>query len=336
MNISEFAKIAGVSKSAVSRYFNDGYLSEDKRELIEKAIKQTGYSPSISARASKNRVTKLVGVIIPKLSSESCARAVEGISEILGAEGYELLLVNTANDYSREISSLELFRSNRVDGVILLATVFTELHISVLKKMRVPTVIVGQELHGFNCVCHNDYGAAYALTSLMLDKGAKDPAFIGVTLDDLAAGKARREGFENAVRDHGINLRHGFTETAQFDMASGYDKAAHLLSGRIKPDCIFCATDTIALGAMSFCREKGIAIPEDIMISSVGDSKIGRFSVPSLTTAHFHYKTSGINAAELLLHDLKHGDGVTRTMRLDYTVIERESTLFGDIDQKQM
>lgn len=336
MNISEFAKIAGVSKSAVSRYFNDGYLSEDKRELIEHAIKLTGYSPSMTARASKNRVTKLVGVIIPKLSSESCARAVEGISEILGAEGYELLLVNTANDYRREISSLELFRSNRVDGVILLATVFTELHISVLKKMRVPIVIVGQELHGFNCVCHNDYGAAYALTSLMLEKGAKEPAFIGVTLDDLAAGKARREGFEAAVRDHGIKLRPGFVETAQFDMDSGHDKAAHLLSGRVKPDCIFCATDTIALGAMSFCREKGIAVPGDIMISSVGDSKIGRFSVPSLTTAHFHYKTSGINAAELLLSDLKRGDGIVRTLRLEYSVIERESTGFVGSEQKQI
>ena len=38
MNISEFAEYAGVSKSAVSRYFNNGYLSDDKREKIEKAI----------------------------------------------------------------------------------------------------------------------------------------------------------------------------------------------------------------------------------------------------------------------------------------------------------
>ena len=35
MNITEFAKAAGVSKSAVSRYFNDGYVSEEKRRLIE-------------------------------------------------------------------------------------------------------------------------------------------------------------------------------------------------------------------------------------------------------------------------------------------------------------
>ena len=83
MNISDFAKIAGVSKSAVSRYFNDGYLSREKREQIEESIKLTGYSPSISARSVKTRVTKQVGVILPKLSGESSARVAEGIAEVL-------------------------------------------------------------------------------------------------------------------------------------------------------------------------------------------------------------------------------------------------------------
>ena len=96
MNISEFAKIAGVSRSAVSRYFNDGYLSEDKKKQIEEAIEKTGYAPSLAARNTSNRVTKLVGVIIPKLSSESCARVTEGISAVLdkeGADGIALLFL---------------------------------------------------------------------------------------------------------------------------------------------------------------------------------------------------------------------------------------------------
>lgn len=75
MNITEFAKAAGVSKSAVSRYFNDGYVSEEKRRLIEAAIEATGYAPSVQAQNVRTRVTKLVGVIIPKLSSrELCKR----------------------------------------------------------------------------------------------------------------------------------------------------------------------------------------------------------------------------------------------------------------------
>lgn len=178
MNITEFAKAAGVSKSAVSRYFNDGYVSEEKRRLIEAAIEATGYAPSVQAQNVRTRVTKLVGVIIPKLSSESCAREVEGISQVLSEQGYQLLLVNSANDPKKEVEYLELFRSNRVDGVIFLASVFTPLHDAVLKKMRVPVVIVGQEYKGANCVCHDDYKAAYTAEKLMLDKGCKKPAFI--------------------------------------------------------------------------------------------------------------------------------------------------------------
>ncbi|MBR1382888.1 MAG: LacI family DNA-binding transcriptional regulator [Ruminococcus sp.] len=326
MNISEFAEIAGVSKAAVSRYFNDGYLSEDKRLRIEKALKETGYSPSVAARSVKTRITKLVGVILPKLSSESCARVTEGISEVLNAEGYQLLLVNTANNNSKEVESLDLFRQNRVDGVILLGTVFTPLHLSVLSKMHVPVVIVGQRLAGFNCVCHNDLGAAYALTKLMLEKGRKKPAFIGVTRDDLAAGLARWEGFEKAVAEAGLSVPKNFIETAKFEMDSGYEKAKRMLSGRELPDCIFCATDSIALGVMLCCKEKGIDVPKDIMLASVGDTKIGKAAFVPLTTAHLHYKTAGIDAAEMLLIELRRRDAVNRVLQLDYEIIERGTT----------
>ena len=102
MNITEFAKAAGVSKAAVSRYFNGGYLSEEKRARIAAAVEATGYRPSGQAQMLRTRRTRQVGVVLPKLSSESCARMVDGISQVLGEQGYQLLLMNTANDYTKE------------------------------------------------------------------------------------------------------------------------------------------------------------------------------------------------------------------------------------------
>ena len=326
MNISEFAEYAGVSKSAVSRYFNNGYLSDDKRKKIEKAIEETGYSPSISAQAIKTRVTKLVGVIIPKLSSESCARITEGISQVLYEHGYQILLVNTANDYNKEIEYLDLFRQNRVDGVIFLATVFTDVHRSLLKKMHIPVVITGQEYKGFSCVCHDDFGAAYALTELMLHKGAVRPAYIGVTDDDKAAGEARHKGFLKALADNDISLDKHNSVTSEFNIDSGYSCAKKIFSGREHPDCIFCATDNIAAGAILYCRENGIKIPEDVMICGVGDSKIGAITAVSLTSARLHYKTAGIEAAQMLLNSIGRASNVPKIMKLDYEIVEREST----------
>ena len=327
MNISEFSKLAGVSKSAVSRYFNDGYLSDEKKAMIEKALRETGYAPSLAARTVKTRVTKLVGVILPKLSSESCSRITEGIDEILEAEGYKLLLVNTANNPHKEIESLELFRQNRVDGVILLGTIFTDLHKSVLKKMHVPVVIVGQKLKGFNCICHNDEGAARALTRQMLEKGAKRPAIIGVTPEDKAAGKARMDGFLRALGEFQLSPDERMIETAQFTMDSGYDHARHLFSKPgPKPDCLFCATDDIAAGAMLYLRDIGLRVPEDVMVCGIGDTKLARNTYCPLTTARLHYKTAGIEAANMLLSSIRHGDKIQRTLQLDYDVVEREST----------
>lgn len=326
MNISEFAEYAGVSKSAVSRYFNNGYLSSDKREKIEKAIEETGYSPSFSAQTIKTRVTKLVGVILPKLSSESCARIAEGISQVLYEHGYQILLVNTANDYSKELEYLELFRQNRVDGVIFLATIFTETHRSLMNKMHIPVIIVGQQYKGFSCVCHDDYGAAYALTELMLKKGAASPAYIGVTDEDKAAGEARHNGFLKAISDNGIKLDKQRSAVAEFTVDSGYSCAKKIFSVAERPDCIFCATDNIAAGAVLFCRENGIKIPEDVMICGVGDSKIGAVAAVSITSARLHYKTAGIEAAQMLLNAIGRASDVPKIMKLDYEIVEREST----------
>ena len=301
-------------------------LTKSDVEKIEKALDQTDYMPSYSARTVKTKVTKLVGVILPKLSSESISRVTEGISEVLGKEGFELLLINTANDYSREISSLELLRQNRVDGVILLASVFTDLHRSVLAKMRIPVVIVGQQLRGFNCVCHNDLGAAYAMTSLMLEKGAKRPAFVGANPDDKAAGQDRRTGFERALADHGIAPDKRLMEIAKFNMDSGYEKAELIFSHKQKPDCVFCATDNIAAGVMLYCHKHGIRIPEDVMIGGVGDSRMGKVLLTPLSSVHFHYKTAGREGAKMLLGELKEQADVHRILQLEFEIIEREST----------
>ena len=165
MNITEFAAYAGVSKAAVSRYFNGGYLSEEKRARIEAAAAATGYRPSLQAQMLRTRRTRQVLVILPKLSSESCARMVEGISAILEESGYQLLLVNTANDSSKEIAALHLLQQNTVDGVILIATIFTPEHRTILSSLRLPVVILGQEYPGFCSVSHDDRGEVLVLSS---------------------------------------------------------------------------------------------------------------------------------------------------------------------------
>ena len=62
MNIIEIAKLAGVSKSTVSRYLNDGYVSEEASEKIKEVIEQTGFVPRRQAQAMRSQKTNSLQV----------------------------------------------------------------------------------------------------------------------------------------------------------------------------------------------------------------------------------------------------------------------------------
>ena len=103
MNISEIAKMAGVSSSAVSRYLNHGYVSEEKKAAIQKVIEETGYRPSAQAQMLRTKKTKLIGVIMPKINSASLGSVVAGIHSVLEENGYKRLLADTRNNPQKEL-----------------------------------------------------------------------------------------------------------------------------------------------------------------------------------------------------------------------------------------
>ena len=334
MNITEFAKLAGVSKAAVSRYFNGGYLSEEKRAQIAAAQQATGYRPSLQAQMLRARRTRQIGVILPKLSSDSCPRMVEGIGSVLEEWGYRLLLVNTNNDAAREVQAMDMLGQNTVDGLILIATLFTPEHKALLESLRLPVVVLGQQYPGCCCVYHDDFGAAKAATARMLAKGRRVPGCLGVTQMDKAAGRARRMGFEAALQEAGLPLHPERAATARFSMDSGFRQAEKLLARTPGLDCLFCATDAIALGAMQLCRSKGVRIPEDLMLASVGDSVAGQTAFVPLTSVHLHYRTAGQQAAKLLMEQLSDPHAVPCSQMLGYTLRPRAST--GDRDPEAL
>ena len=223
MNINEIAKLAGVSRATVSRYLNEGYVSEEKKERIRAVIEKTGYQPSTQAQTLRTKKTRLVGVILPKINSDTVSRMVAGISDVLSKNGYQLLLANTNNDIAEELKYLNLFKDRQVDGILFIATILTARHKKLLKACQVPVVILGQHLDGYSCVYHDDYHAAEQITELLLEHG-KVPGFIGVTTKDEAAGLNRKKGFEAAVRAKKLDCPPERMAEAQFTMESGYEK----------------------------------------------------------------------------------------------------------------
>ena len=263
MTIAEIAQRAGVSKAAVSRYLNNGYISSEKREAIRRVIEETGYIPSQQAQTLRTGKSRMIGVIGPRIDSEAVSRVVAGISRIFEEQGYRLLLANTENRMDKELEYLEVFRTGNVDGVLLVATILSPAHRKAVQACSVPVVLLGQQMDGVTCVYHDDRGAAYAVTRLMLQGGRKKLGYIGVTQRDRAAGASRRAGFLDALHEAGLEETASRMEQSDFSIDGGYAAAERMLQRAIDVDGIFCATDSIAIGAMNRLEQYGRRVPED-------------------------------------------------------------------------
>ncbi len=326
MNISELAKLAGVSSSAVSRYLNNGYLSEPKREAIRKAIEETGYRPLAHAQALRSRRTNTVGVIIPKINSFSVSNVMSGIDAELSQKGFQILLADTYNDSSKELEYIDLFQHQRVDGIILLATVLTQAHIAAVKNSSVPVVVVGQQLTGVPCVYHDDYQAFYDMTNLVLQKGCRSLGYIGAQPKDKAVGQERSRAYRTAVQEAGLPEQAEHIAIAKFTIASGYEKAQELMETFGPLDALICATDTIAAGALKYLKSKDIHVPQQIRLTGHGASDLCEVTTPTITTIRYFYEASGSNAASILLERMDKPDTPAKELKLGYNILEHEST----------
>ncbi|MGI6011534.1 MAG: LacI family DNA-binding transcriptional regulator [Ruminococcus sp.] len=329
MNINEIAKLAGVSRATVSRYLNDGYVSAEKKERIRRVIEETGYQPLSSAQTLRSKKTNFIGVIIPKINSDSIGRMVSGISSILSRAGYQILLACTENNEKEELRFLTLFKENHVDGIILLGTIFTAEHRKALKNLTVPVVILSQYLNGYSCVYYDDYHAARNLAEYLAETGERF-GYLGVTQKDRAAGQERLRGVKDGIAaGKGLFPEENIRE-CKFEMESGFQQAKELMKGDPKIDTIICATDTIAAGALQYLKSAGKNVPEEVQIAGIGDSSLSRVTEPALTTVHLYFEEAGKEAAQLLVDLIQKGkEAVQKEVKLDSRLIVQGSTRRG-------
>ena len=321
MTISEIARMAGVSSAAVSRYLNNGSLSEEKREKIGKVIQETNYQPSEYARAMRTKKSRKIGVVVPQLDSESVPRILSGISMVLDKENYNVMLMNSNLSQKKEIRILETFEHSQVDGLILAASVITRRHQQALAKMPFPVVIVGQQSQEYSCVFHNDYQAAYEMMKYLLSTGSKHPAYLGVDCKDKAAGESRRLGVKRALNESGILLENIPLEEVDFTMDDGYKGMERILCRATDIDSVFCATDMIAVGAISCLKDHGKRIPEEVKVTGIGHGIVADILTPKLTTVHYHYQTSGMEAARILLEQIHDPEAKRQERMLNYQMM---------------
>lgn len=326
ITIKDIAKMANVSRSTVSRFLNSsGYVSEDARKRIDKVIEETGYMPSEYAKSLRTKKTKVIGVILPTIQTETSSKIVTGLGKELSKQGYEILLANTNLDKEKEMEYLDLLRVRQVDGIVLIATnTETEL-VNKIKGLTIPFVIVGQEVDGITSISYNDYDASRELTSTLIERGHEQIAFIGVDESDRAVGYFRKKGYLEEMAAAGLHVEETWMQEAVFDIDSGYDAMHAILThAKHQPTAVFAVTDRLAVGAMTYLKQNGYRIPEEMAIAGIGASEISQYVDPPLTTVEYYNEAAGAEAGRQMLVMLQSEKNQQKIV-LDYRLIIRES-----------
>lgn len=299
-NIKDIAELTGFSKSTISRYLNNGSVSDKTKKKIKEAIDELGYVPNSYARNLKKTKTNIIGVIIPNFIGYTKNTALNAINIYLKETDYSMLLSCSNDDMDEEVSIIEEMAGLNVEGIILFASNITQRHREIIKTLTIPLVIFGQKLDGFTSILANDYEAGRLMADYIKTLSHKEISYFDVGEYDQAVGD-RFLGLSDGIKDKNIKINHHHFD---FTKKTAYEKAKEILD-KEKSSFYIGATDNIAFGIIEALREKEIRIPDDISVAGFGNYEISSIINPALTTVDFPYEKLGTDAIKSLINQIE-------------------------------
>lgn len=305
----DVAEKVGVSVTAVSRVINNsGYVAQDKREAILRAVNELGYRPK-SVTVTRFRPDSKQILFLNKNSCNAFTMEMyRGMVDYAWQFGY---IVSVSGTWE-----VEKIKSLWVSGVILSCEAEAEVYDSTFQGMLpLPTVAAsygGAHLRPRHIpfVECDAYHAMEILLKYLIEKGHKKIAFASPypVLDDNPRGIAfinimkpyLNEKLDDYVLVDEESPKLGMWGESNF-FQMGEKMAEKILQLNSEVTAVACFNDDIAVGMMLRFLEMGIHVPEDISIIGVGGLGAGRYCYPRLTTVSLSPYQQGWECARILL-----------------------------------
>ncbi|CAN5775156.1 LacI family DNA-binding transcriptional regulator [soil metagenome] len=329
VRLDDVARIAGVSAITISRTLNNPVtVAEATRKAVWTAIEATGYIPNRLAGGLASNRTRTVGVIVPTIVNSIFADKVQGMTDVLEAEGYHLLLANSGYSLEREAELVLTLLAQRADGLVLTGVTHDERTRKLIARAGVPVVETWNlcadpldMLVGFS-----NEAASFAMVAHLAACGYREIGFVcaPVLYNDRAA--ARLDGYLRAVRDLGLAVDPGLQREAFFSLANGAAALADLIAAHPGLDAVFFANDILAAGGAFEAMRRGLAVPRDLGIAGFDDVDLAEAMLPALTTVRIPRYEIGALAAELLLERIGGREAVEPVRDLGFEIVVRDST----------
>lgn len=298
LTMNDIAKLAGVGKSTVSRYFNGGYVKPETKEKLRLICEEYNYQPNQIAKMLKAKRTNTVGIITPTLTSHTSSRTVTIMDEYLKDRGFRTIIINTNHSEQREKEAFNYLSELNVDGIVVLATNNKYNVEEMKKKYSFPILFMGQRIYGTPSIIYDDYLAGYYVGKKVADYGHKDIVFLGVNESDEAVGVVRKNGVIDALHENGIE-KYDYVE-ADFE----YEKCIPIVESYLKshvPTMMICSTDRMAIACYKVLNEMGLRIPDDVSLVGFGSYRYSNLLSPPLESIRFHNTEAGETCGQVIL-----------------------------------
>ncbi|MBM7776160.1 DNA-binding LacI/PurR family transcriptional regulator [Actinokineospora baliensis] len=311
MNLEAVARLAGVSRSTVSRVLNGSPgVSPRTRAAVLAAVSALRYRRNQAARSLASTTTDTVAVVISEdpdrtFDDAFLAGVLRGITAGLAGR--------------RVVVAMNPFEVSDVDGAIVLSL---SGHDPLPGRLPIPVVLVGRPLGpGVSYVDSDNLGGGALAGAHLVARGRSR---VGVLAGppDVAACVDRVAGLRRAL---GSAVPAGVVPCA-LTTEAGAAAMAGLLATTPDLDGVFCASDTIAIGALRYLRSVGTAVPESLSVVSFDDTALAQVCTPTLTTVRHSPENLGSTAAWRLAAQLAGEQDLPQSIVLPTELVVRESS----------
>jgi LacI family transcriptional regulator len=328
VQLSDVARLAGVSTGTVSRVINQPHLvAHEATRAVRAAIDKLGWVPNGAARALATHRSRTIGVIIPNLANPAFAQMIASIQNSLLEQGYVLIIGFSEYDPQKALLETRSMVSRGIDGLVLLGENFDPALCTLLEVQKVPHLIIYSFRHSSERVFvgFDNELAARQLAAHLIDLGHRDLLVLAQETRNNDRALARLRGFLSELKARGIELGSDRIVEIPWSIAAGHQAFKGRLEAGIRPTAVLCSNDYIAAGALAACHEKGLQVPKDVSVVGFDDLEVSAFLHPPLTTVRVPSEEIGKAAAETLVDHLERKIPLYST-ELAADIIVRSST----------
>lgn len=295
ITIKDIARICGVGVSTVSRAMNNHPdINEETKLKVMEVIREHNYIPNNSARNLKRSESKTIAVLIKGITNPFFSSMIRIFEQETQRKKYSFLLHRVDEREDEVDVAIELAKEKKLMGIIFLGGYFSHSQ-EKLEQLTVPFVLstIGMtgdlKTHTYSSVSVNDLEESYKMVDYLYSLGHRKIAILAAGREDSSIGRLRLEGYQKALRDHGIAVDdrlcfYSRPDIEGYTMENGYEVMKAALTSGENFSAVFAVSDSIAIGACKAIFEAGKRVPEDYSVAGFDGLDIAHYYQPSITT----------------------------------------------------